>query len=61
MSSTDVSTHSSTDGAPTYMGGGDPARGFTNYYPACLDELADDVTVEGALLDGAVPGGRRSP
>ena len=25
MSSTDLSTNSSTDGVPTYMGGGDPA------------------------------------
>ncbi len=54
MSSTDVST--STDGAPTYMGGGDPAGRFTDYYPAWLDNLADDVTVEGSMLDGAVQG-----
>ena len=40
---------------PTYMGG-DPARGLTDYYPAWLDKLADDVTVEGSLLDGAVQG-----
>ena len=39
---------------PTYMGGGDPA--LTNYYPAWLDNLADDATVEGSLLDGAVRG-----
>jgi hypothetical protein len=56
MSSTDVSTNSSTDGVPTYMGGGDPAGRFTHYYPAWLDNLADDVTVEGSLLDGAVQG-----
>jgi hypothetical protein len=42
-----------TDGTPTYMG---PARGITDYYPAWLDNLADDVTVEGSLLDGAVQG-----
>jgi hypothetical protein len=42
-----------TDGTPTYMG---PARGITDYYPAWLDKLADDVTVEGSLLDGAVQG-----
>jgi hypothetical protein len=42
-----------TDGNPTYMG---PARGITDYYPAWLDNLADDVTVEGSLLDGAVQG-----
>jgi hypothetical protein len=56
MSSTDVSTNSSTDGVPTYLGGGDPAGRFTDYYPAWLDNLADDVTVEGSLLDGAVQG-----
>jgi hypothetical protein len=38
------------------MGGGDPAGTFTDYYPAWLDTLADDVTVEGSLLDGAVQG-----
>jgi hypothetical protein len=42
-----------TDGTPTYMG---PARGISDYYPAWLDNLADDVTVEGSLLDGAVKG-----
>jgi hypothetical protein len=56
MSSTEVSTNSSTDGVPTYLGGGDPAGRFTDYYPAWLDTLADDVTVEGSLLDGAVQG-----
>ena len=42
-----------TDGTPTYVGGGDPATRFTDYYPAWLDNLADDVTIEGSLLDGA--------
>jgi hypothetical protein len=42
-----------TDGTPTYMG---PARGIADYYPAWLDNLASDVTVEGSLLDGAVQG-----
>ncbi len=54
VSSTDVST--STDGTATYMGGGDPAGTFTDYYPEWLDHLADDVTVEGSMLDGAVQG-----
>ena len=36
-----------TDGTPTYMG---PARGIAGYYPAWLDNLADDVAVEGSLL-----------
>jgi hypothetical protein len=54
VSSTDVST--STDGTATYMGGGDPAGTFADYYPPWLDNLADDVTVEGSMLDGAVQG-----
>jgi hypothetical protein len=45
-----------TDGTPTYIGGGDPAGKFTDYYPAWIDNLADDVTVEGSLLDGAAQG-----
>lgn len=36
------------------MGGGDPA--LANYYPVWLDNLADDATVEGSLLDGAAQG-----
>ena len=38
----------------TYLGSGDPT--LTGYYPAWLDNLADDATVEGSLLDGAVRG-----
>ena len=38
----------------TYLESGDPA--LTGYYPAWLDNLADDATVEGSLLDGAVQG-----
>jgi hypothetical protein len=51
-----VSTDSATDGVPTYLGGGDLAGGFADYYPAWLDHLADDVTIEGSLLDGAAQG-----
>jgi hypothetical protein len=40
----------------TYMGSGDPVRMRTDYYPAWLDNLADDVTVEGAAMDGAAQG-----
>ena len=29
----------------TYMGSGDPARRRNDYYPAWLDNLADDVTL----------------
>ena len=56
MSSTDPSIGSSIDGVPTYTGGGDPAGRFTDYKPAWLDNLADDVTIEGSLLDGAAQG-----
>ena len=41
---------------PTYVGSGDPAGRFNDYFPAWLENLADDVTVEGTLLDGAVQG-----
>ena len=53
---TDSPTTQVTDGSPTYLGGGDPSRRFTNYYPAWLDNLAEDVTIEGSLLDGAAQG-----
>ena len=53
---TTIPSSQATDGTPTYMGSGDPAGRFTDYYPAWLDNLADDVTVEGSLLDGAVQG-----
>ena len=45
-----------TDGVPTYVQDGDPSGRFTDYYPAWLDNLADDVTIEGSLLDGAALG-----
>lgn len=41
-------------GTPRYLVSGDPA--LAGYYPAWLDDLADDVTVEGSMLDGAVQG-----
>jgi hypothetical protein len=40
----------------TYMGSGDPARRRHDYYPAWLDNLADDVTGEGAAMEGAAQG-----
>ena len=40
----------------TYLGSGDPARGLTDYYPSWLDNLADDVTVEGSAMDGVADG-----
>jgi hypothetical protein len=42
------------DGTARYQAGGDPA--LADYYPAWLDNLADDVTVEVSMLDGAVHG-----
>jgi hypothetical protein len=39
---------------PQYVGGGDPA--LKDYYPAWLDNLADDATLEGSMLDGTVQG-----
>ena len=37
-----------------YLASGDSA--LKDYYPAWLDNLADDATVEGSMLDGAVQG-----
>ena len=45
-----------TDGTPTYISGGEPAGRFSDYYPAWIGNLADDVTIEGSLLDGAAQG-----
>jgi hypothetical protein len=40
--------------APRYLASGDPA--LADYYPAWLDNLADDVTVEGSMMDGFAVG-----
>jgi hypothetical protein len=40
----------------TYLGSGDPARRRTDYYPEWLDNLADDVTLEGSVLNGVIEG-----
>jgi hypothetical protein len=37
-----------------YLGRGDPA--LKDYYPAWLDNMADDATLEGSMLDGVVQG-----
>jgi len=42
------------EGAPRYLQGGDPA--LADYVPAWLDDIAEDATVEGSMLKGAVPG-----
>jgi hypothetical protein len=43
------------------MKGADPAAGLADYYPARPDKLADDVTVEGSLLNGACGARGRRP
>jgi hypothetical protein len=45
-----------TDGVPTYLERGDPAGRFAGYYPAWVDKMAGDITLEGSMLDGAVQG-----
>jgi len=40
--------------APT--GSADPVSNLADYYPAWLDNLADDVTLEGSAMDGFVQG-----
>jgi hypothetical protein len=40
----------------TYLGSGDPARRRNDYYPAWLDNLADDVTLEASAMNGAAQG-----
>jgi hypothetical protein len=51
-----MTSSEATDGTPTYTGGGDPAGRFDDYFPPWLGNLADDVTIEGSLLDGAAQG-----
>jgi len=40
----------------TYLGSGDPGPQLASYYPEWLDNLADDVTLEGSAMDGFVQG-----
>jgi len=49
-----VIENASNQGVAQYLGSGDPA--LKDYYPLWLDDMADDVTVEGSMLDGAVQG-----
>jgi hypothetical protein len=53
---TNTPGNQATDGVPTYLGRGDPAGRFADYYPAWVDNMADDITLEGSMLDGAVQG-----
>jgi len=39
---------------PQYLGSGDPA--LKNYFPAWVNNMADNATVEGSMLNGAVQG-----
>jgi hypothetical protein len=39
----------------TYMGTDEPS--LAHYYPKWLDNMADDATLEGSLLNGAIQGG----
>ena len=39
---------------PQYVGSGDPA--LKDYYPAWVNNIAADATVEGSMLNGAVQG-----
>ena len=41
---------------PTYLGTARSRADYADYYPPWLDNLADDVTIEGSLLDGAAEG-----
>jgi hypothetical protein len=40
----------------TYLGSGDRARRRNDYYPPWLEDLADDVTLEGSVMNGVVSG-----
>jgi hypothetical protein len=53
---TDTSSTPATDGVPTYLGRGDAAGRFADYYPAWVDKMAYDITLEGSMLDGTVQG-----
>ena len=40
----------------TYLGSGDAGRHRQDYFPEWLNNLADDVTIEGSVLTGIVEG-----
>src|SRR3712207_3652466 len=40
----------------SYLGSDDPTDKFTDYYPEWVNQLAEDVTLEGSMLDGVVQG-----
>jgi len=47
------------DVSATYLGRDNPEPRYMDYYPAWLDQLAEDATVEGSMIDGAVQGRER--
>ena len=40
----------------THLESADSARSLTDYYPSWLDNMADDVTIEGSAMDGVAQG-----
>jgi hypothetical protein len=40
----------------THLESADSARSLTDYYPLWLDNMADDVTIEGSAMDGVAQG-----
>jgi len=50
----DLLMSTKSNALPQYVGSGDPA--LKDYYPAWVNNIADDATVEGSMLDGAVQG-----
>ena len=50
----DLLTSTKDNVLPQYLGAGDPA--LKGYYPAWLNNIANDATVEGSMLNGVVQG-----
>jgi hypothetical protein len=48
------STPATDESGATYLRPANPA--LADYYPAWLDALADDVTIEGSMMNGAIQG-----
>jgi hypothetical protein len=48
------SNESVADATATYLRRGDPA--LADYFPAWIESLADDVTLEGSAMNGAIQG-----
>jgi hypothetical protein len=51
---TDLPMSISDNPIPQYLGSGDPA--LKDYFPAWVNNIAADATVEGSMLNGAVQG-----